>query len=631
MGDLIVVGKKYDFRWMAGRFDRPQNHPVMMTFLTCFAVLRPGSPEQASGTRWMKMTLGKSAIGYYSRSYSQNADGSSSTGEEMKMVFNRLESKVTIATRSTFREDSAGKLVSVSSDTQSSGASVHLDAALASGEVTIKTRSGGREYSSTISTPEEVVSPRQLELRALRISRVGDSVSGNVFVTWVGKPAKETLTLRGMHGEQRTFDDVYAGIPGTQTVVIDSGDVTISRQQDSPFGPVLMSQSTEIEAKAGLNGGSLPKEMFDSTLIRSNIRLGDPRSVDRIRLLLETTRPELGWPDFESETQHVLSKRGNQLILEVRRPTVDGGALRGQPAGDEYLKANALIQSDDASVRRVEGGLKKGTPFSAARAAQDWVAAHAELDLGVVEAPASETIRTHKGTCYAFAILLASLERAAGVPSRVTMGFVYEQGIWGGHAWTEIFVGGHWVPLDAAMYSPGPADAARFRYGVSSLAAGSSELTSGGLQLFGNLKVSVLEYQIHGRTIKVGEHAAPYSVAGGTYRNPWLGFSVTCPGGAHFLSLGATYPDATVVSVKDARGGVVRIGMHSYGPSAAQGGLPGAAEKGCRVGGEWASLSLGKGEATATLIRGRAVWTISATGRDSRSLLNKVAKNIRFF
>ena len=69
------------------------------------------------------------------------------------------------------------------------------------------------------------------------------------------------------------------------------------------------------------------------------------------------------------------------------------------------------------------------------------------------------------------------------------MGFAYANGIWGGHAWTEAYLDNRWIALDAALFSPGPADAARLRFGASS--AGDDQLIkilAGGAQLYGNVE-----------------------------------------------------------------------------------------------------------------------------------------------
>jgi hypothetical protein len=49
-------------------------------------------------------------------------------------------------------------------------------------------------------------------------------------------------------------------------------------------------------------------------------------------------------------------------------------------------------------------------------------------------------------------VLTAALLRAAGIPSRVVLGFAtLGRGVFVGHAWTEAFIGGQWIGVDAAL------------------------------------------------------------------------------------------------------------------------------------------------------------------------------------
>jgi transglutaminase-like putative cysteine protease len=123
------------------------------------------------------------------------------------------------------------------------------------------------------------------------------------------------------------------------------------------------------------------------------------------------------------------------------------------------------------------------------------------------------------------------------------MGFVYAAGIWGGHAWTEVLVDGQWLPLDAAAYRPGIADATRFQFDSYTLEDNLAGGMAAGLQLYANVDIAVLEYTIRGKTVRVPAPAKPYSIQGDEYRNTWLGFRIRKPAGFDFVSLDAVYPN----------------------------------------------------------------------------------------
>lgn len=59
-----------------------------------------------------------------------------------------------------------------------------------------------------------------------------------------------------------------------------------------------------------------------------------------------------------------------------------------------------------------------------------------------------------KGDCKCYALMFATLARAAGVPAREVSGLMYvgdDQKAFGGHAWNEVVLGGVWVPVDASL------------------------------------------------------------------------------------------------------------------------------------------------------------------------------------
>src|SRR5262249_18456864 len=58
-----------------------------------------------------------------------------------------------------------------------------------------------------------------------------------------------------------------------------------------------------------------------------------------------------------------------------------------------------------------------------------------------------------QGDCTEHAVLLAAMARARQIPSRIAVGLVYVAGAtsFGGHMWTEVYINGTWVPLDATL------------------------------------------------------------------------------------------------------------------------------------------------------------------------------------
>ena len=71
-------------------------------------------------------------------------------------------------------------------------------------------------------------------------------------------------------------------------------------------------------------------------------------------------------------------------------------------------------------------------------------------------APADHVAKTRTGDCTEFAMLTAAMCKAAGVPARTAIGLVYVDNLLGKpglafHMWTEVFVNGQWLGIDATL------------------------------------------------------------------------------------------------------------------------------------------------------------------------------------
>jgi hypothetical protein len=134
------------------------------------------------------------------------------------------------------------------------------------------------------------------------------------------------------------------------------------------------------------------------------------------------------------------------------------------------------------------------------------------------------------------------------------MGYVYVDGIWGGHAWAEVYINNSWLPIDAAAISPsGIADAARFYYVRSSVSNGLSECMIGGSQLYANIDVEILEYKLEEKTYKPKEKL--YTFNDKIYSNPGLGILMKAFNGFEFKDMDRVYPDNLLFSLRNPSNG----------------------------------------------------------------------------
>lgn len=173
-----------------------------------------------------------------------------------------------------------------------------------------------------------------------------------------------------------------------------------------------------------------------------------------------------------------------------------GSTADDAPPGDKEREPNNWIQSDHpqivAAAQEAAGNL--ADPWQAACALERY--AHRCIRRpGFAQAfdTAADVLASGEGDCTEHAVLLAALARARGIPARVAIGLVYQNQQFLYHMWTELYVAGRWIPMDATL-AQGGIGAAHLKITHSSL-AGASALSCflPVAQVAGRLKIEILE------------------------------------------------------------------------------------------------------------------------------------------
>jgi transglutaminase-like putative cysteine protease len=200
-----------------------------------------------------------------------------------------------------------------------------------------------------------------------------------------------------------------------------------------------------------------PFDMIDSLSVASPIRIQQRYS--RVPMRYELVRKDGKAP--------VLATTGEQsVVVDGARAVVTVCRDCGQPEAETaeslapYLRANAWVRSEDPEVRRIAA--KAGSsdkPLTARMTKLESLVRqnmHRDADY-VGYADAVEALRTGKGDCTEFAVLLAALARAQGIPARVVVGMAYSARFTGNkdrfnpHAWVQVYDGRRWLSYDAAL------------------------------------------------------------------------------------------------------------------------------------------------------------------------------------
>ena len=622
---------------------------ILLSLATCLSATAASAAE-----RWFVLSIADQPVGFLRENVAER-DGSLVTELQTRFVLNRLGHRVEIGSTSTSRESGEGRLRGAAMELKMSDQITSIAGEVEDGAIAVRNRAGGKSFEQKIPYSGELLGPEGIRnLTLARLAIPGDALQVQTFSPDLGMLvtvsrtllAAETVTSQGRPVAARKIEEKTQGYPSPRILWLDAEGKLLAAEEQSPFGRVRTSLSDETTARrTAAAGGELPAEAYSGTIARTQIRIPSARRLAWLKLRITHRNPELGWPDFDRPGQQVVEKTDKVVAVEIsRRQPPSGPHPFPVPPADatrEYLEANAYVQSDEpglrAKVQEILGDEKDLWP--AALKLERWVAESMRFDLGIAMAPSVELFQNRRGTCVGYATLLTTLARAAGIPARLVLGYVYVDGMFGGHAWTEVLVGNDWIPLDAAVVGPGAADAARFAFLDSSLRNASALNSGPAAQLYGHIDLRVLGYAVEGGPRRaVSEEARPYSVSGDVYRNPSLGIELTKPGDLRFVDLDGVWPETKLVGLAGPDGEKASLEIHRRLPwlegeaeawKDLEKLIPGGRRERLQIAGRPACLVEAGGKAAVALPGSEEIWILQAEGSDAAARVRALAAGLR--
>ncbi len=277
---------------------------------------------------------------------------------------------------------------------------------------------------------------------------------------------RETIDVLGKKRELTRATMTMLGVAPFETKIWVDEDAT-PVVMEMAFGAFSfkMVQSSKADA---LRDGEAP-EMFIETFVRSNRRIGPEARKAVLRLTLPADGKDKLPAIPNTGMQSVKRVNDREVILTVQR--LDWAAIRKKTKdGDaseedmsEFLRASTTLDIDNRKIKRRARRAVRGAETTAQKAdslrrfVTDYVTVKG-LDIGF--ATASEVVTTRQGDCTEHSVLLAALARASGLPARGVSGIVQippgpmspaKGAAFGYHMWTQVYIGGQWVDIDAAM------------------------------------------------------------------------------------------------------------------------------------------------------------------------------------
>lgn len=480
---------------------------AVVTALLLAMIAAPQSPARAREVteHWYLVTLQDQPAGY-SVMRETVADGRITN--DMKMVINiaRGTMSMTIEASSRNVETVDGKPISATSIEKLGGATKRTDFAFGDDQTTVTITQGRHKATRTLPGHDGKWLPPAAATRHVlaRIAAGDRQVTYTTFDPSLShKPVGVTVKVDGpttieaggkMVAATKTRVSTSA-VPGVESQdYIDADGAVLRTTVSLGFLSLTMEQADRELVKAQRPA----PELMAATLITIDKPIDKPRRLKRARYRVSTIKGEL--PDLLETPRQSFERQSpttGVITVDLRK----GAAGKG--AAPEVTHSSMIDGNDEAVVALTTEALagagddKTARAETLRRAVYDLIE---QKNLGVGFASAGDVARTKTGDCTEHAVLLAAMLRADGIPSRTASGLMYvpifgdSRQVFGFHMWTQAWIDGRWVDLDAVLPSDAPFDATHITLATSDMDDGEAINSLVALvPLIGNLNLEVLE------------------------------------------------------------------------------------------------------------------------------------------
>lgn len=403
------------------------------------------------------------------------------TRTTMTVEIERGPAKIKITMDQRYRETMDGKPLGFESEMLMGQMPVKQKGTVADGKITLVTDQMGATHTNTYDFDPEckfawglLLEQRERGIKpgmkfTVKTYEPSVRADGPVEVTF-NVEKKEKVDVRGTERELfRVTSTLQMQVPVQTTMWVDEEAKPFVTDMNLGFMKVRIVLATKEEALK--TDGVKGPEMFFSTFVAADKKIPDKAK----SVVLKLTVPEDGdaLPDMPTTGMQTFRRvSDHEATLTIRRldwkklreiTTPKDGAKPANEKTAEYLKSSAMVNTGDARIKRLAKRAVKDakTPAEQADALRKYVTTYVKnkgLDVGF--ATASEVAKTRAGDCSEHAVLLAALARVAGLPSRGVSGIVQipwsempngAESAFGYHMWTQVYIDGQWVDIDAAM------------------------------------------------------------------------------------------------------------------------------------------------------------------------------------
>ncbi|UCG48158.1 MAG: transglutaminase domain-containing protein [Phycisphaerales bacterium] len=402
-------------------------------------------------------------------------EGRVTTRAEASITISRANVPITVAMTETSIETPDGKPLAFESVQDMAVMKMQVKGVIEpNGTVNLAVTSMGSEQKSTMEWPQGALMAEGLSLLTRQKGlKEGLEYSAKVF----SPQAMQAFEAKIHVGSRQDVDLLGRVVPLTEVAttlnIPGAGEIVSTDYLDDELRTlksIVPVAGIKVEMIACTKEFALGEndvfEVIDKMFLASPEPLEDVGRASSITYYL-SPKKDAEFTIPSNDNQQVERLDDGRVVLTVRPVAAAPGAKFPYGGRDkialEALKPTRFVQSDRKEIidlaRRAVGKTKDAA--AAVRKIEVFVGEYVEnKSLSVGYASAAEVAASKQGDCSEFAVLTAALCRAVGIPAQVVTGVAYVDDFrgfqgFGGHAWTQAYVGGKWVGLDAAFKGTG--------------------------------------------------------------------------------------------------------------------------------------------------------------------------------
>lgn len=388
------------------------------------------------------------------------------TDMNYKQKIKRMNELVEITQDTNYVEEESGKPVSFSITSKSSGESFKISGSFKTPyEMSIDSDVNGLKTQKEIKFKDKIIFPyaidnlyRYNDKNEISYSTIEPSIDLRAIKIKTEKQGLEDVTVDGLSHKYAKYKVSMNILPGMTSYEWRDRNGQVVKESVSllKIEQILTKDKNEIANISGEGN----YDLFSGSLISVNKPISDPDSLDQISYKIQVFDTPTSNLFLQDSRQKITLIKNNTVYLKIKSIKPETGADYPYPLQtkgfEEYLESGPFIMPDSDKISSVANSLVAGETdaYVISKKMENWVYnAITTKDYSFDFANAVEALETRTGDCTEHSVLLASLLRAAGIPSKVLVGLIYTNDpkpSFGYHMWVKAYIG-KWIDLDATL------------------------------------------------------------------------------------------------------------------------------------------------------------------------------------